>query len=299
MNSPPLLRFTTVTGYFLQDDPATDPDTFDYVKSNFGLIEKYYDEHLGSEQAESQWRRFDAHIQRLNASETKTFKVLFLGRHGEGVHNVAERKYGTKKWDDYWSLQDGDEDGNWVDARLTEQGRRQAQAAHAAWGEQIKAGIPSPESYYVSPLNRCLETAQITFQGLAIPGTDPFKPTIKELLRETMGQHTCDRRSTASEIAEEYPEYRFEAEFSEEDKLWDAKVRESNEHRNDRLRCLLNDIFAHDESTYISLTAHSGAITSILEVVGHRRFALATGAVIPVLISVEKGDPSQPESQSL
>lgn len=32
MNSPPLLRFTTVTGYFLQDDPATDPDTFDYVR---------------------------------------------------------------------------------------------------------------------------------------------------------------------------------------------------------------------------------------------------------------------------
>jgi hypothetical protein len=25
------LRLTTVTGYFLQDDPATDPKTFDYV----------------------------------------------------------------------------------------------------------------------------------------------------------------------------------------------------------------------------------------------------------------------------
>jgi broad specificity phosphatase PhoE len=107
-----------------------------------------------------------------------------------------------------------------------------------------------------------------------------------------MGQHTCDRRSTASEIAEEYPEYRFEAGFSEEDKLWDPEVRESNEHRNDRLRGFLNDIFAHDESTYISLTAHSGAITSILEVLGHRRFALATGAVIPVLVLVEKVTPS-------
>lgn len=108
-----------------------------------------------------------------------------------------------------------------------------------------------------------------------------------------MGQHTCDRRSTASEIAEEYPEYQFEAGFSEEDKLWDPKVRESNEHRNDRLRGLLDDIFTHDESTYISLTAHSGAITSILEVLGHRHFPLATGAVIPVLVSVEKGVPSR------
>jgi hypothetical protein len=42
----------------------------------------------------------------------------------------------------------------------------------------------------------------------------------------------------------EYPEYRFEAGFSEEDKLWDPEVRESNEHRDDRLRGLLNDIFA-------------------------------------------------------
>lgn len=114
-----------------------------------------------------------------------------------------------------------------------------------------------------------------------------------------MGQHTCDRRSTASEIAEEYPEYKFEAGFPEEDMLWDPKVRESNEHRNDRLHNLLNDIFARDESTYISLTAHSGAITSILEVLGHRRFPLATGAVIPVLVSVEKGAPSQQESHTL
>lgn len=104
-----------------------------------------------------------------------------------------------------------------------------------------------------------------------------------------MGQHTCDRRSLASEIAKEYPDYQFEASFSEEDRLWDPKIRESNGERNDRLRCLLNEIFASDESTYVSLTAHSGAITSILEVVGHRRFALATGAVIPVLVSVEKG----------
>lgn len=105
-----------------------------------------------------------------------------------------------------------------------------------------------------------------------------------------MGQHTCDRRSLASDIAKEYPNYLFEASFSQEDRLWDPKIRESNEERNERLRCLLNDIFARDESSYVSLTAHSGAITSILEVVGHRRFALATGAVIPVLVSVEKVD---------
>lgn len=103
-----------------------------------------------------------------------------------------------------------------------------------------------------------------------------------------MGEHTCDRRSAASVIASEYPQYRFEPGFAEEDVLWDPKNRESDQHRNERLACLLNDIFAHDESTYISLTAHSGAITSILEVIGHRKFPLATGAVIPVVVEATR-----------
>jgi len=27
------------------------------------------------------------------------YKVLFLGRHGQGYHNVAEEFYGTEAWD--------------------------------------------------------------------------------------------------------------------------------------------------------------------------------------------------------
>jgi hypothetical protein len=141
-----------------------------------------------------------------------------------------------------------------------------------------------------------------------MPLTKPFRPVIKEvsciyqlsmgykvktdligiqLLRETMGEHTCDRRSPASTIATEFPQYQFEADFTEEDLLWDPKARESNEDRNKRLFELLCDIFASDDNVFLSLTAHSGAITSILEVVGHRRFPLQTGGVIPVIVKVE------------
>lgn len=35
----PLLRFIAVMGYFLQDDPATDPDTFDYVRDPNILVQ--------------------------------------------------------------------------------------------------------------------------------------------------------------------------------------------------------------------------------------------------------------------
>ncbi|PIG84318.1 phosphoglycerate mutase family protein [Aspergillus arachidicola] len=262
-------NFTTVTGYFLQDDPKTDPDNFDYVSSNFGLIPRSYDSdtEFDPEGRKTQWERFKYHIDKLNRDsgpETQ-FKLLFLGRHGEGVHNVAESKYGTELWDCYWSLQNGDETGTWVDARLTPLGISQAETANQAWRTQIQNNIPSPQSYYVSPLNRCLATASITFKDLGLPHTEPFRPLIKELLRETLGLHTCDSRSSKTAIAEEYPLYRFEEGFAEEDPLYDPELRESDSARDVRLRELLSDVFAHDESTVVSLTAHSGAITSILE----------------------------------
>ena len=45
----------------------------------------------------------------------------------------------------------------------------------------------------------------------------------------------------------------------------------------------------------LSLTAHSQAIAAVLNVTGHRRFALLTGAVIPVVVRVEKVAGKLPE----
>ncbi|OGM41201.1 phosphoglycerate mutase family protein, partial [Aspergillus bombycis] len=96
-------NFTTVTGYFLQDDPSTDPDNFDYVTSNFGLIPRSYDSdpEFDPEGRKTQWERFEYQLNQLNrdSSPATQFKLLFLGRHGEGLHNVAERRYGTELWD--------------------------------------------------------------------------------------------------------------------------------------------------------------------------------------------------------
>lgn len=53
------------------------------------------------------------------------------------------------------------------------------------------------------------------------------------------------------------------------------------------MKKLLDDIFARDDSTYVSFTTHSGSIASLLQVVGHREFRLPTGAVVPVLVRAE------------
>ena len=100
--------------------------------------------------------------------------------------------------------------------------------------------------------------------------------------------HTCDWRNDKSHTQARFPEATFEPGFAEQDMLWRSDHRETNPEQETRLRKLLDDIFAKDDSTYISLTAHSGAIRAILAVIGHRPFALRTGAVLPVLLKVTK-----------
>lgn len=85
-----------------------------------------------------------------------------------------------------------------------------------------------------------------------------------------------------------YPNFAFENGFSEDDRLWLPDVRETNKQRNVRLAAALQQMMATDTSTYIAVSAHSGAITSILEVIGHRPFPLQTGGIIPVVVKVER-----------
>lgn len=85
-----------------------------------------------------------------------------------------------------------------------------------------------PESFYTSPLDRCLATANITFNGLQLPAQQPCVPEVKELLREVIGIHTCDRRSKKTYIHTNFPAYTFEPGFAEDDEMWRPEVRESN-----------------------------------------------------------------------
>lgn len=216
-----------------------------------------------------------------------------MGRHGEGTHNVAEAFYGTPAWDAHWSKLEGNGSVTWADAHLTETGEQQALAAHAFITSQISSpqiAMPAPQSYYVSPMYRCLQTAHLTYSNLKLPEDRPFAPTIKELVREVLGEHTCDRRSTKSYIHTHYPSWRIEPQFTENDELWQANHRETFEEHDLRTRTFLEDLFSNDENVYLSLTSHSGAIASHLRVLGHREFKLPTGGMIPVLVKAMRVD---------
>jgi broad specificity phosphatase PhoE len=224
-------------------------------------------------------------VRDLEASKrdrSESYKILFLGRHGQGIHNVAEAKYGTQAWNCYYSALDGFDGLTWTDAHLTSLGRTQAQEVHHLWSTQIPLGIPLPETYYVSPLTRALETADLTFANLDFPhGKKTYTPYIKELLREALGIHTCDRRSSASHIHTTFPSAVFEPGFSEADELWQKDYREPASARDYRLAMFLDDVFATDKGVFLSMTSHSGAIGSLLRVMGHRVWVLPLFLVLP------------------
>jgi broad specificity phosphatase PhoE len=291
--------YSTVTGYFMQDEKDTDPATFDFKTHAFGLIPRPYDtDSSAPSSAHSDWARFTHYLSTLNAAtpEFTSYRLLFLGRHGQGFHNVAESFYGTELWDCYYSTLDGNETVSWSDAHLTSIGQTQAGEAHDTWVKTVKEqGIQTPQSFYVSPLDRAIETCDITFDGVS--DFKNVKRTVKEMLREGNGVHTCDRRSSRAHIAKRWPRYEIEEGFSEEDELWKAELRESIPALEQRLKGLLDDVFEHDDNTWISMTAHSGTIMAILSVVGHRKFPLQTGGVIPVLVKVEKKEGKRKEGE--
>ncbi|KAJ6263854.1 hypothetical protein Dda_2426 [Drechslerella dactyloides] len=288
-NGKAYLTFETVPGFFLQDDPSTDPSTFDYVAANFGLIDRPYLTDDGNSLKLTQWQKFNRYVDKLNYKSGRNveYRLLFIGRHSEGYHNAEESYVGTPSWNCYWAELYGNETAVWEDASLTAYGKSQAVRAHNFWKHQIDIQkITPPDAYYVSPLARCLETANITYSGLKLKARHPFIPTVKELLREAITIHTCDRRSSKSWITANYPTFRIEPSFSEEDQIWSGILSETASAQAYRMKVVLSDIFSSDHSTIISITAHSGAIRSMLSVLGHIPFSLVTGAIIPTLIKI-------------
>lgn len=181
----------------------------------------------------------------------------------------------------YWAKVPGDGNVTWADAELTANGEQQAHRiaeVHSYLGEDTITAILS------SPLRRCLRTVRLAFP----PGADDKRPIIKEKLRERLGVHTCDQRSSRSWIVENYPSFDIEPGFTEEDLLWSPDRRETIEEHTVRSTELLNDIFEGDYGDYIVLAAHSGTLMSLFAATGWGKIPVAAGAVYPLLACGEK-----------
>ncbi|KAI0768927.1 phosphoglycerate mutase-like protein [Irpex lacteus] len=270
------VTYSTVPGFFLQDHPSAIASQIGALPDRFGLIDS----------STERWDRFKIKIQQLNvqgAENGETYKVFFLGRHGQGWHNVGEAKYGTQAWDDHWSKLNGDDTITWgPDPLLTPAGIEQARDARRAWAKEIPFGIPVPSRHYASPLKRALDTWTTVF------AEDGAGVIVLENCREEYGEHTCDKRSSLSHLRSVYPSptYTFEPGFEEEDPLWIAETRESKAHVAARALNVLDVCFREDnaQDAYISIVAHGGIINGFLAAIGRPAYPLPTGGILPVVV---------------
>lgn len=140
------------------------------------------------------------------------------------------------------------------------------------WTRVVKLTI------YLGISSRAASTLNITFSDLALARSDyeynPAKPIFVEKFRESISPHTCDHRRTKGYLHQTYPTYNFEPGFSQDDRLWQAGLGESASHQEERLREALDEVFIRNQpdgndinaaGNWVSITAHSGAIGSILQ----------------------------------
>ncbi|GAB1317788.1 putative phosphoglycerate mutase pmu1 [Madurella fahalii] len=289
-------EYSTEPGYFTQEDPSINGNPPDYTKIEYGLIDRPYatDSTFDPTGQKPKWERFANFVTSLNhrAGTGAVYKLLYLARHGEAYHNVAQSYYGARCWDCYWSQQDGNGSATWRDAEMTPNGIRQVLASNAFWRDTAPAlKIPFPESFYVSPMARTLATANLTFASLPLwSESRPFAPTVKERLREAINACTCAWRHPKSWISERFPTYVFEPGFAEDDEVFSGKSVESPSAQTARIRLFLDELFSTDNNTFISVTTHGVNINPLLGIIGHPnpKFSVPTGQAIPVLVKAER-----------
>lgn len=108
---PGRLQIETMPGYFVHDDPDANPADYHYNRPSsrggevLGLLNRPYtvddDSAFNNGGFQTQWQKFETWLNYTNmfAPSNTVYKLIYMGRHGQGEHNVAEAKYGTIRWD--------------------------------------------------------------------------------------------------------------------------------------------------------------------------------------------------------
>ncbi|KAM0932198.1 putative histidine phosphatase superfamily, clade-1 [Dioscorea sansibarensis] len=204
-------------------------------------------------------------------------KTLHLVRHAQGIHNVA----GEKDHVAYSSLK-------FFDACITSLGWSQIDNLR----EHVNAcGLAKRiELIITSPLLRTMQTAVGVFggesylDGMNVPplmvenAGNSNRPAISSLncppfvavetCRERLGVNACDKRRNISEYKLLFPAIDFSLIENEEDILWEADKRESNEALAARGLRFINWLWTRQEKE-IAIVTHSAFLECTLQMYGN------------------------------
>ncbi|KAK1369669.1 phosphoglycerate mutase-like protein 1 [Heracleum sosnowskyi] len=203
-------------------------------------------------------------------------KTIHLVRHAQGIHNVE----GDKDYKAYMSPE-------YFDAHLTQLGWQQVDnlRKHVRACELLK----KVDLVITSPLLRTMQTAVGVFGGegytdrmdviplMAANAGNSGRPAISslnsppiiavELCREHLGVHPCDKRRCISEYQYLFPAIDFSLIESDEDLLWKANIRETQQELAERGRNFLNWLWTRKEKE-IAIVTHSGFLFHTLKEFG-------------------------------
>mmetsp|Transcript_90008 Transcript_90008/g.141031 ORF Transcript_90008/g.141031 Transcript_90008/m.141031 type:complete len:261 (+) Transcript_90008:39-821(+) len=180
-------------------------------------------------------------------------KMVHFIRHGEGYHNVAQTEWRKQgKSAEPYDLEH-DPDFKYLDPDLTEKGVEQAKSL------QQRTAEVKPELLVVSPMRRAIRTGLLAFESQVSGGS--LKVLAQELLHETAGGHTCDKRLPRTDLASEFQQVDFSL-IGEEDPLW-SEVRETLPDLATRAARFIEWVMARPEQ-HVAVATHSGFLRSLL-----------------------------------
>ncbi|POM61319.1 Phosphoglycerate mutase family [Phytophthora palmivora] len=229
------------------------------------------------------WDEFQRKIAQLekkpesNASVPRQVKVVYFVRHAEGIHNAADKLFGSERWESELAFQD-----KYLDADLTPFGLNDALSKGPnSVKAELERGMPPIERVVVSPLSRAIQTAKNFFAKDQVPET-PF--VCMESCREVLGCHTCDKRRSVSELQLKFPDVDFSAIKTENDMLWTPTHRETDEEMQTRAKQFLLELFRDIPERNVAVVTHSGFMESVCAVVLGIRIHPANCEVIPLVL---------------
>lgn len=191
-------------------------------------------------------------VDRSAPSIPKDTKIIHFQRHGQGYHNLLG---------DVWrelqvpvDMDSTDPTKNpflrpeILDSPLTETGRQQCAA------RRPEASLLSPELVVVSPLQRTIQTALLSF---AHHRRDGIPWMAHEGCREELGLLVCNKRRSLSEIQQDYPHIDYSFMVSEEDTLFYNDRRETLLEKSERVYGFLVNFIRNRPETEIAVVGHS------------------------------------------
>lgn len=166
-------------------------------------------------------------------------KNLYCIRHGQALHNVLYKKYGS---DIFLNLE-------YKDTLLTPLGHEQSINLSKTW-----KNLNEIQLVVVSPLKRTLQTAQNIFNNKDVP------MIALDYCREfPLGLHTCNKRSSKDELSILYPNVDFSNLQTNYDELWFPNRLETKDELNNRIKQTLKFIESRPEKN-IAFVNHNSFI---------------------------------------